>query len=339
MLITDAIKKICRNCDLDENEIASVMQQIMEGRATDAQIASFLTALKIKGETVDEITGAARVMLSKSLNVPVVSRENLVDIVGTGGDMSGTFNISTASAFVACGAGLKIAKHGNRSASGSCGSADVIEKLGINIELEPEMVARCIDSVGIGFLFAPKMHVAMKHASAVRREIKIRTIFNILGPLTNPANASLHLIGVFEEKLTRIFAGVLQKLGKKKAFVVYGRDGLDEISLGSETVVSELADGNINTFTITSSDFGLGRVGLDEITGGNAGLNASIIMDLLQGQKGPHRDVVLANCAAALVLSGRAETFRHGAEIAAESIDSGMALKKLNELKELSRNL
>ncbi len=338
-MIKTAIKKVIAGESLSENEMIGVMNLIMEGSATDSQIASFITALRMKGETVEEITGAAMVMRQKALAIPVESNDDLIDIVGTGGDNANTFNISTAAAFVAGGAGLRVAKHGNRSVSSSCGSADVIEKLGININISPESVGHCIDEVGIGFLFAQKLHLAMRYAASVRKEIGIRTIFNILGPLTNPADANVQVVGVYDKKLTGTLANVLKQLGRKKALVVHGKDGLDEITLSSETLVSELNNGAVKTYEIDISDFGLKKIDIDEVKGGTPGHNAEIILNLLTGKKGPHRDIVLVNAGAAIMVSGKAMDLKEGIAQAAESIDSGKALDKLNDLKNLTQRL
>lgn len=338
-MIIDAIKKAVDHLHLTEDEMTAAMNEIMEGACTDAQIACFLTALRLKGETAEEITAAARVMRRKSLNVPVKNRTGLVDIVGTGGDGANTFNISTASAFVACGAGLRIAKHGNRSVSSRSGSADVMEKLGVSIELSPESVGRCIDEIGMGFLFAPKFHLAMKYAAPVRREIGIRTIFNMLGPLTNPADADIQLIGVYDIKLAAVFAGVLERLGRKRALIVHGMDGLDELSLSAETKVYDLCPAGTVSYLLRPEDAGLQRAPLDAVRGGDARENAAIIVDIFKGKPGPCRDLVLLNAGAAIMAGGRAATLREGAVIAADAIDSGRAMRKLADLKEFTRSL
>ncbi|MCX5900436.1 MAG: anthranilate phosphoribosyltransferase [Proteobacteria bacterium] len=338
-MIIDALKKLADHLHLTEDEMTAAMNEIMEGACTDAQIACFLTALRLKGETADEITAAARVMRQKALSVPVKNRAGLVDIVGTGGDGAHTFNISTAAAFVACGAGLRVAKHGNRSVSSRSGSADVMEKLGVIIDLTPESVGRCIDEIGMGFLFAPKFHLAMKYATPVRREIGIRTLFNMLGPLTNPADADIQLIGVYDERLCAVFAGVLERLGRKRALIVHGMDGLDELSLSAETEVYDLSPSGIVSYRVRPEDAGLARAAFDSVRGGDAAENAAIIVDIFKGKPGPCRDMVLLNAGAALMAGGRAATLREGAAIAADVIDSGRALRKLAELKEFSRTL
>jgi anthranilate phosphoribosyltransferase len=338
-MIIDALKKLADHLHLTEDEMTAAMNEIMEGACTDAQIACFLTALRLKGETADEITAAARVMRQKALSVPVKNRAGLIDIVGTGGDGAHTFNISTAAAFVACGAGLRVAKHGNRSVSSRSGSADVMEKLGVAIDLTPESVGRCIDEIGMGFLFAPKFHLAMKYATPVRREIGIRTLFNMLGPLTNPADADIQLIGVYDERLCAVFAGVLERLGRKRALIVHGMDGLDELSLSAETEVYDLSPSGIVSYRVRPEDAGLARAAFDSVRGGDAAENAAIIVDIFKGKPGPCRDMVLLNAGAALMAGGRAATLREGAAIAADVIDSGRALRKLAELKEFSRTL
>jgi len=339
MMIKEAINKIVEMNGLSESEMITVMNQIMNGQASDAQIASFITALRMKGETVEEITGAAKVMRQKAISIPVKNSTDLVDIVGTGGDLANTFNISTAAAFVACGAGLRIAKHGNRSVSSSCGSADVMEKFNININISPESVARCIDEIGIGFLFAQKLHLSMKHAASARKDMGIRTIFNILGPLTNPADANIQVLGVYDEELTEVLAYVLKQLGMKRALVVHGKDGLDEITLSSETEVCELENGHVVKYNIHPEDHGLKLIELNNIRGGTPDKNAEIILNVLKGKKGPPRDIVLVNAAAAIMISDFAKDLNDGLTLAAESIDSGSALQKLSDLSELSREL
>jgi len=338
-MIKAAIQKVVEGASLTEQEMTAVMNQIMDGQASDSQIASFITALRIKGETVGEITAAAKVMRHKALSIPVTGNDDLVDIVGTGGDMAGTFNISTAAAFVACGAGLRVAKHGNRSASSRCGSADVIEKLEINIEISPESIGRCIDEVGIGFLYAPKLHLAMKYAAAARKETGLRSIFNILGPLTNPADADIQVLGVYDEGLTGLLAKVLKELGRKRALVVHGHDGLDEITLSSETKVCELKDGNVLSYNIKPQELGLPLIDLKDIQGGTSDENAEIILRILKKEKSPHRDIVCVNAGAAIMASGRANDLKDGTAMAYAAIDSGQALQKLNALKAFTQKL
>ncbi len=338
-MIKEAITQLIKGEDLSQAKMTAAMDQIMEGRASESQIAAFLTALAVKGETIDEITAAAKVMREKALSIPVKSNHDLIDIVGTGGDMSNTFNISTAAAFVVSGAGLKVAKHGNRSASSMCGSADVIEKLGINININPKNVAECIEDIGIGFLFARNLHLAMKYAAVPRKEIGIKTIFNILGPLTNPADADIQLLGVFSADLTGKLANVLKKLGRKRALVVHGCDGLDEITLCDETIVYDLKDETITEYRISPVDLGFTLSNINDLKGGTPDINAGIILDLLKGKKSPHRDIVVLNAAAAIFASGKTDDLNDAIKIAAESIDSGNALKKLNELAELTGSM
>ncbi len=334
-MIKEAIGKVVEKKDLTEDEMVSVMREIMEGEATPAQIAAFITALRMKRETVDEITGAARVMREKALTVKTKASV-VVDTCGTGGDESFTFNISTAAAFVAAGAGLTVAKHGNRSVSSKSGSADVLKSLGVNIEAEVQKVEECLDSIGIGFLFAPLMHGAMKYAAPVRREIGIRTIFNILGPLTNPAGAQYQVLGVYRSELTEVLANVLKNLGSARAFVVSGNDGLDEMTLTSETKVSELKDGKVNTYSIKPEEFGMTRCKLFELQGGEPDDNARIIREILKGDKGAKRDVVVLNAAAAIAVSGKAKEMKEGIKLAEEAIDSGKAMEKLEKLIEIT---
>ena len=330
-MIREAISKVVKGENLSEEEMVGVMNEVMGGEATPAQISAFITALRLKGETVPEITGAARVMREKATKI-LVPTVQVVDTCGTGGDEAMTFNISTAAAFVAAGAGVVIAKHGNRSVSSRSGSADVLAALGVNVEAEREQVERCIQAVGIGFLFAPKLHGAMKYAAPVRREIGIRTIFNVLGPLTNPAGARNQLIGVYDPDLTEVFASVLKNLGSRHAFIVRGEDGLDEITLTGESKVSELKEGEIETYSVSPELFGLERCSPDDLKGGDPEENAVMINEVLQGIKGPKRDVVLLNAAAAITAGGKTATLREGVEAAGEAIDSGKAKEKLKGL-------
>ena len=334
-MIQEAIRDLIAGADLGRAKTRAVMDQIMSGQATDAQIGAFLVALRIKGETIDEIVGCAEVMREKATPIATV-RSNLIDTCGTGGDASGTFNISTAVAFVACGAGLAVAKHGNRSISSHCGSADVLAALGVNIEAAPEKVGECIDEVGIGFLFAVALHGAMKHAIGPRRELATRTVFNILGPLTNPAGAKRQLLGAFDSALTEPLARVLGELGSERALVVHGSDGLDEITLTGPTQASELRDGQISTRQIHPGDFGLQTVSAEALKGGDAAYNARILRGVLDGEEGPQRDVVLLNAAAAIVVGGLAEDMTAGLEVARASIDSGKARQALDRLIEVS---
>ena len=336
-MIQEAIRDLIAGADLDRAKMRAVMEQIMSGQATDAQIGAFLVALRIKGETIDEIAGGAEVMREKATPIVTV-RPDLIDTCGTGGDDSGTFNISTTVAFVACGAGLAVAKHGTRSISSQCGSSDVLTALGVNVEAAPEKVGECIDEVGIGFLFAIALHGAMKHAIGPRRELATRTVFNILGPLTNPAGAKRQLLGVFDGALTEALAGVLRELGSDQALVVHGSDGLDEITLTGPTQVSELRDGQVSTRQIHPGDFGLQTVSAEALKGGDADCNARILRGVLDGEEGPQRDVVLLNAAAAMVVGGLAEDITAGLEVARESIDSGKARQALDRLVEVSNS-
>src|SRR5438034_4904147 len=305
-IISEAVKTLVERRDLTRIEAAAAMEAIMSGAATNAQIAAFLTALRMKGETVEELIGFAQVMRQKAVRVRTRGteasasltgndREMLIDTCGTGGDASGTFNVSTATAFLVAGAGLKVAKHGHRSNSSLCGSADVVEALGVSLELTPQQVARCVDEVGIGFLYAPLLHTAMKHVMAARREMGIRTVFNLLGPLTNPASANAQVIGVAAVELTEPLARVLAELGTLRAFVVHGADGLDEISNTGESQLSEVREGNVRTFTVRPEDFGLPRATMSELKGGDRQQNAQIIREILEREPGPRRDIVLMN--------------------------------------------
>ncbi len=336
-MIKQAIQSIIEGNNLSEKEMIEVMRVIMEGNATDAQIAAFLTALRIKGETVEEITGAVRVMREKV--TAITSPPNTVDTCGTGGDMSHTFNISTTSALVTAACGVPVAKHGNRSVSSSCGSADVLEALGIKIDLVPAKVEQCLESTGFGFMFAPLFHPAMKYAIGPRKEMGVRTIFNILGPLTNPAGAERQVLGVFSESLTESLAHVLANLGVKHAFIVHGEDGLDEITITDRTKVSELKDDKIDTYFISPDDFGFNKAETSELKGGNAENNAKITLEILGGQKGPKRDIVLINAAAALITGEKAGGFKEASLIASEAIDSGAVQNKLEEIKKISNSL
>jgi anthranilate phosphoribosyltransferase len=331
-MIVAAIGKLVEQQDLTEDEAAQAMRQIMEGGATPAQIAAFLVALRIKGETIEEITGCARVMREKATQIRA-PYPNVIDTCGTGGDGLQTFNISTTAAFVVAGAGVPVAKHGNRAMSSRCGSADLLQALGVAIELTPEMAEMCLAKVGITFLFAPLFHSAMKYAIGPRREISVRTIFNLLGPLTNPAGAKRQLLGVSRQEFAKPMAGVLGNLGSTRAFVVHGADGLDEITITGETHITALEAGGITSYTISPEQFGLRRVPLDALLGGDAPHNAEIAMAVLGGKQGPHRDVVLLNAAAALAVAGAAADLEAGLQLAAHTIDSGAALEKLQRLQ------
>ncbi len=336
MNIQEAVAKVIEGADLSRGEMTDAMNQIMSGEATDAQIGAFLIALRVKGECVDEIAGAASVMREKA--TPIATKHDvIVDTCGTGGDHSGTFNISTTAAFVAAGAGLCVAKHGNRAATSQSGSADVLSALGVNIEASPETVSRCLDDVGIGFLFAISLHGAMKYAIGPRREIGARTIFNALGPLSNPAGATRQVVGVYSAALTETLAGVLGTLGTERAFVVHGSDGLDEMTLTGPTRVSELKNGSVSTYDVSPGDFGLAQAPADALKGGDADYNAEITRSILNGEEGPRRDIVLLNAAAAIVAGDKARDLNEGVQAAAEVIDSGKALEKLEGLVAASR--
>jgi len=330
-MIRVILGKLTEGENLTEEEARKVMGEIMEGKTTSAQIASFLTALRMKGETVEEITGCAREMLKKALSFDPRTGI-LVDTCGTGGDKSNTFNISTTVAFVVAGAGLVVAKHGNRALSSQCGSADVLETLGVKLDISIEKLKECLDRIGIGFLFAPLCHRAMKYALGPRREIGIRTIFNILGPLTNPLRANVRLLGVYHSSLTEPLARVLKNLGTRGAFVVYGEDGLDEISLSARTRITWLKEGKIKTYYIQPEDFGIKRVPQNEMKGGDRKENAHILRSILEGEGGARREIVLLNAAACLVAADMAEGLKEGIEMARESIDSGRAKEKLERL-------
>jgi len=331
VIIQDAIARTMRRESLAVAEAEAVMAQIMSGAATQAQIGAFLAALGTKGETAEEITGCAQAMRHSATPVRPQSRE-LVDTCGTGGDGGHTFNISTTAALVAAGAGLRVAKHGNRSISSRCGSADVFAALGVRVDLPPERVAACIDEVGIGFLFAPALHPAMKHAMGARRELGVRTVFNVLGPLTNPAGAAVQVLGVFDAGLTETLASVLQALGTRAAYVVHGADGLDELSTTGPNRVSELRNGAVRTFTLDPLTLGLLRCKLADLQGGDATTNAMLTRAVLQGERGPRRDVVVLNAAAALTAAGHASDLCEGLALAARAIDTGRAMDMLEHL-------
>jgi anthranilate phosphoribosyltransferase len=336
-VIREAINLLIQNIHLSEAEMAECMLEIMEGKATDAQIGAFLTALRIKGETIDEITGAARVMRDKAhrINAP----ENVIDTCGTGGDMSETFNISTTTAIVVAACGIPVAKHGNRSVSSKSGSADVLETLGVKIDLPPQKVETCLFETGFGFLFAPLFHPAMKFGIGPRREIAIRTIFNILGPLTNPAGARRQIMGVFASKLTEPLAQVLGNLGATDAMVVHGEDGLDEITITNGTRISRWNGKRVDTFYITPENAGLSPAERESLSGSGKEENARITLDVLSSAAGPKRDVVLMNAAAALMVAGQANDFATGSALAADAIDSGRALAKLRQVVRLTQSL
>jgi len=333
----ELISKLVTGESLNTEEMAGAMRLVMEGAATPAQIGGFLTALRAKGETVEEIYGAALVMREKAVRI-CAGKKGLLDTCGTGGDGKNTFNISTAVAFVVAAAGVPVAKHGNRAVSSACGSADVLEELGVEVNLHPEQVEYCIEKTGIGFMFAPHFHQAMKYAVGPRKELGFRTVFNILGPLTNPAGAELQLLGVYDEKLLPVLAQVLALLGVKNALVVHGAGGVDELSLAGENQLCRVRQGKVeSSFRLTPEEVGLARAPLEEIRGGDAKENARILQEVFQGATGPRRDVVLLNGAATLLAAEKVETMLDGVKLAAEVIDSGAALRKLEELIEVSR--
>ena len=344
-MIKESIARVVGQEDLTQIEMEAVMNEIMTGSATPAQIGAFVTALRLKGETVDEITGAARAMRARAIKVNLnnhqvnidrdeinVDEETILDTRGTGGDGTNTFNVSTATAFVVAGGGIKVAKHGNRAVSSHCGSADVLESLGVNLDITSTDLERCIREVGIGFLYAPLYHTAMKYVAEPRRDIGIRTLFNLLGPLTNPAGASAQVLGVYEMGLTDKMARVLGKLGAREAFVVCGEGTFDEISICGPTKISHLKDGEVRSFYMTPEEYGFKRAAPTAITGGGAKKNASIIRDVLDGKRGPKQDIVVLNAAAAFVAAGLVTSLKEGIKRAIDSIDSGHAREKLDNL-------
>jgi anthranilate phosphoribosyltransferase len=342
-MIIDALHRIANHREsLSREEARLVMSQVLTGKCTDAQIAGLLVALHMKGETVEEIVGFAEAIRAaaapiglrhdRTLDVSGTGRDALVDTCGTGGDASGTFNISTATALVVAGAGVRVAKHGNRSVTSKCGSADVMEALGVNINLPPSRIATCLEEVGVAFLFAPAMHSAMKYVQSARRELRLRTVFNLLGPLTNPAHASAQVVGVYSAALVEKLAEALSILGLHRALVVHGLDGLDEITITGPTRIAEVRDGTVRTYEVTPEEFGMNRGTLEEISGGDAAANADIIRQILEGKKSSRRDVVLLNAAAALVAAGRADHLADALPLASKSIDSGAAANKLQAL-------
>jgi len=342
-MITDALHRIATHRQsLTREEARSVMSEVLAGECTDAQIAALLVALHMKGETVEEIVGFAEAIRraatplhihqNSTVDVSGTERDALVDTCGTGGDASGTFNISTATALVVAGAGVRVAKHGNRSVTSKCGSADVMEALGVNINLPPARLAACLEEVGIAFLFAPTMHSAMKYVQPARRELRLRTVFNLLGPLTNPAQASAQVVGVYSVELVEKLAEALSMLGLRRAMVVHGSDGLDEITITGPTRIAEVREGNVHSYEVTPEEFGMRCGSLDDIAGGDAAENAEIIRDILGGKKSARRDVVLLNAAAALVAAGRADHLAGAVPQATRSIDSGAAASKLSAL-------
>src|SRR5215469_3712881 len=342
-MITDALHKIANHRQsLERAEARAVMSEVLAGKCTDAQIAALLVALHMKGETVEEIVGFAEaireaaapltVSRNSTIDVSGTERDALVDTCGTGGDASGTFNISTATALVAAGAGVRVAKHGNRSVTSRCGSADVMEALGVNIDLSPARLAACLEQVGIAFLFAPALHSAMKFVQPARRELKLRTVFNLLGPLTNPAHASAQVVGVYSDDLVDKLAEALSMLGLRRAMVVHGADGLDEITITGSTRVAEVRDGRVRTYEVTPEDFGLRSAPIEAISGGDAAANAGHIREVLKGARNARRDVVLLNAAAALVTAERAQHLHDALPLVSNAIDSGAAARKLEQL-------
>lgn len=342
-MITEALHRIANHRQsLSRDEARSVMAEVLTGKCTDAQIAALLVALHMKGETVEEIVGFAEAIRSAAVpldlhpnhmvDVSGTGRDALVDTCGTGGDASGTFNISTATALVVAGAGVRVAKHGNRSVTSKCGSADVMEALGVNINLPPARLAVCLEEIGITFLFAPAVHSAMKYVQSARRELRLRTVFNLLGPLTNPAHASAQVVGVYSVALVEKLAEALSMLGLHRALVVHGLDGLDEITITGPTRIAELREGTVRTYEVTPEEFGINRGTLDEISGGDAAANAYIIRDILAGKKSPRKDVVLLNAAAALLAAGKVDHLADALPLASKSIDSGAASEKLQAL-------
>ncbi|MDN3512050.1 MAG: anthranilate phosphoribosyltransferase [Candidatus Jettenia sp.] len=335
MFIKATISKLVSSQNLSLEDSMAVMTEIMEGNVTDAQIASFITALRMKGETVEEITGCALAMRKKAIKIRAEDGV-IIDTCGTGGDAKNTFNISTAAAFVVAGTGLRVAKHGNKASSSQCGSADVLKQLGVNIEADIKIVERCIREANIGFLFAPMLHQAMKYAIGPRKEIGIRTVFNILGPLANPADATHRILGVYSEHLTIIMAETLQRLGDRHAFVVHGLDGMDEITITDKTKVCELVGNTIKSYYLNPEDFGIKKSKLSELLVNTPDESSQAIKEVLDGIQSPKRDVVLLNAAAAIIAGGLAKDFMEGLKIAAQSIDSGSAKDKLRKLQEIS---
>jgi anthranilate phosphoribosyltransferase len=335
-MFRDYLQKIIGRKNLSESEMSETIEEIFSGTLSNAQIGAFMAALATKGETFEELAGAARAMRRKAARIQV-SAPAVVDTCGTGGDGSGTFNISTTTAFVVAGGGVTVAKHGNRSISSRCGSADLVEALGVNITVDPSVVEEAVAEIGVGFLFAPLYHGAMKHAAAARKEVGVRSIFNMLGPLTNPAGANCQLLGVYAPQLTEMFAEALRLLGTRRALVVHGHDGLDEISVCAPTRVTELKDGLIRTYDIDPERFLGRRATPAEVAGGDPARNSEIARGVLAGDKGACRDVVVLNAAAALMAAGQTDTIEAGMRLAAESIDSGSARRKLDELVNFTR--
>lgn len=337
-MIEEAILKLNKKINLTAQEMQQVMQEIMTGQVSDDKIATFLAELRLKGETPKEITAAAKVM--RKFSVRIKSNEDIIlDTCGTGGDKSGTFNISTISAFVVAASGIAVAKHGNRSVSSKCGSADLLEALGVNINISPEAVEQCLAKIGIGFLFAPKLHPAMKYAMPARQKLKTRTIFNILGPLTNPAQAAHQVLGVFDKDLVEPLAEVLKNLGVKHALVVHGLDGLDEVTTTTKTIVCEVKDKKIFSYEIDPLDFGIDKATSEDLRGADIATNVEIARDILAGKKGPERDIVLLNSACAIYAADKAGDIKIALKLAEKSIDSGKAKEKLTLLIDFTKKI
>lgn len=335
-MIKEAILKVVNGNDLNAKEAYGAMDEIMSGEASEVQMSAYLTALSMKGETIEEITASTKAMRAHC--VKLLNDEEVLEIVGTGGDGSNTFNISTTSSIVISAAGVPVAKHGNRSASSKCGAADVLEALGVNIYIEPEKSLKILKEINLCFLFAQNYHLAMKFVAGVRKELSIKTIFNILGPLTNPAGATMQVLGVYDESLVKPLCEVLKNVGVKSALSVYGQDGLDEISVSDKTSVCELRDGRLKCYEIAPEDFGMGRCSKEDLVGGNPRENAEITLSILNGQKGPKRNAVVLNSAAALYVAGKADSIEDGVRLASEIIDSGRAKKQLEKFIEYTNS-
>lgn len=335
-MFRENLNKIIQKKDLNEVEMSQMLLEIFSGDITDAQTGAFMAALATKGETFEELAGAAKAMRRKARRIQNPSAV-IVDTCGTGGDGANSFNISTTTAFVVAGCGVTVAKHGNRSVSSRCGSADLLEELGVKLDIEPERVEEAVAEIGIGFLFAPHFHGAMRFAAKARKEVGIRSIFNMLGPLTNPAGANCQLLGVYKPELTELFANALKLLGARRAFIVHGHDGLDEISVCAPTRVSELKDRLIRTYDITPEQFGIERGSPNQLSGGDPGTNAAITAGILNGEEGPRRDIVLLNAAAALTAAGKASDLKSGLRLAADSIDTGAAMNKMQALVDFTQ--
>jgi len=335
-MIKDLVKELLQNKNLSSQQMKAAMNEILSGSTDTADIIAFLTSLNAKGETVEELTAAVEIMI-KHIDSIIVDRPNILDTCGTGGDKKGTFNISTVTAFVASGAGVTVAKHGNRSVSSRCGSADILEALGVNINMGKELIKRCLEEIGIAFLFAPNLHPAMKHVMPARKQIASKTMFNILGPLINPARATNQLIGVYSAEWTRTLAQVLYNLGTVHVLVVHGKDGLDEVTTTDKTIVSEASPGVFRDYEISPEDFGIKRASPLDLLGGSIEENVKIVLDILSGRTGPKRDIVLLNCGCAIYAADKARSIEEGIKLAAQSLDSGKAMQKLELLKEHSK--